>query len=121
MARLERCRDELERRLLDDASSPVRRCVNGTAARAPHVLNLSFLGLDRQALLMALDLAGIHCSSGSACASGSSEPSHVLRAMGLPAERTGSAIRLSVGRGSQAAHMALAAERILRAANQLRA
>jgi cysteine desulfurase len=84
-------------------------------------LNVSFLGIDRQALLMALDLAGIFCASGSACASGSSEPSPVLRAMGLPAERISSAIRLSVGATTRSDEIALAAERILRAAKQLRA
>jgi cysteine desulfurase len=113
------CRDELQRRLTATTEMEVE--VNGTAPRLPHVLNVSFSRIDRQALLMALDLAGIHCSSGSACASGSSEPSHVLRAMGLPDARILSALRLSVGATSRDEEMLLASERILRAAKQLRA
>ena len=114
---LARCRDELQRRL-SELSDVV---VNGTAERLPHTLNVSCLGVDRQALLMALDLAGVCCSTGSACASGSSEPSPVLRAMGLPAGRVASALRLSVGVTTGLAELPAAADRILKAVNQLRA
>lgn len=58
--------------------------VGGDSPRLPHISSVAFPGLDRQALLMAFDLAGVLCSSGSACASGSSQPSHVLSAMGIP-------------------------------------
>src|SRR5947208_14389234 len=65
-------RDELERRLLDVLPDAV---INGTRAeRAPHVANVAIPGTDSEALLMHLDLAGIACSSGSACSTGAVEP-----------------------------------------------
>jgi cysteine desulfurase len=88
--------------------------------RNPNTLCISFPGLDRQALVMALDLAGVACSTGSACASGSSEPSPSLLAMGLPPEVAGSAIRFSVGVFNTAAEIAAASERISTAVNKLR-
>lgn len=66
--------------------------------RLPHVSNVAFLGLDRQAVQMALDLAGLACSTGSACASGSSRPSHVLTAMGLSQSAINGSIRFSFSR-----------------------
>jgi cysteine desulfurase len=72
--------------------------VNGAEApRLPNTSNISFVGRDRQAFLIALDLAGICCSTGSACASGSREPSPTLLAMGLPENRTSSSLRFSIG------------------------
>jgi len=68
--------------------------------RLPNNLNVSFPGLDAETLLLALDRAGVSASSGSACTSGSIEPSHVLTAMGLPDNRVRSAIRLTLGRGT---------------------
>ena len=68
--------------------------------RLPNNLNVSFPGLDAETLLLALDRASISASSGSACTSGSIEPSHVLTAMGLPEDRVRSAIRLTLGRGT---------------------
>lgn len=65
--------------------------------RVPHTLNVSFPGADSEALVEALDLEEIAVASGAACASGSTEPSHVLGAMGLPPERSTSAIRISLG------------------------
>lgn len=61
----------------------------------PHVVNVSFAGLPGEVLFMRLDLAGLACSRGSACASGSLLPSPVLRAMGLPADRVQAALRFS--------------------------
>lgn len=63
----------------------------------PHILNVSFIGIDTETMLMNLDLAGIAASSGSACTSGSLELSHVLVAMCLDEARTHSAIRFSFG------------------------
>jgi cysteine desulfurase len=63
----------------------------------PHVLSVSFLGADAEVLVEALDLEGIAVASGAACHSGSTEPSHVLLAMGLSLERGRSAIRVSLG------------------------
>ena len=65
--------------------------------RLPNTANLSFPGLEGEVLVQALDLEGVAVSAGSACASGALEPSHVLRAMGLPDWRVKSAIRVSLG------------------------
>ena len=67
--------------------------------RLPHIANFAFPGADGETLLLSLDLRGIAVSSGSACASGSIEPSHVLLALGLPYELAASAVRFSFGRG----------------------
>jgi cysteine sulfinate desulfinase/cysteine desulfurase-like protein len=77
--------------------------VAGEAApRAPHILNLLVPGVDSEAMLMHLDLAGIAVSGGSACASGAIEPSHVLLAMGYPRELAAGAVRLSLRPGDDA-------------------
>ncbi|HSD27684.1 MAG TPA: aminotransferase class V-fold PLP-dependent enzyme [Vicinamibacteria bacterium] len=89
-------RDALEARLL--AIPGVRR--NGGDPRVPNTTNVSFEGIDAEALLIALDLEGIATSTGAACAAGGIEPSHVLRAMGQPPERVQSSLRLSLGRGT---------------------
>lgn len=70
--------------------------------RLPNNLNFSLPGLDAETLLLSLDRAGVSASSGSACTSGSIEPSHVLSAMGLPNARLKSALRLTLGRGTTA-------------------
>jgi cysteine sulfinate desulfinase/cysteine desulfurase-like protein len=70
------------------------------SARLPGTSCFSLPGVDRQAMLMALDLAGIACSSGSACASGSSRPSHVLQAMGVPEWELESALRVGLSKFS---------------------
>jgi len=75
------------------------------AERLPNNINLSFPGLDAETLLLTLDRAGISASSGSACTSGSIEPSHILTAMGLPDDRVNSAIRLTLGRDTTRAEV----------------
>ena len=90
------------------------------APRLPQTLNVSFPGLDRQALVMALDMSGVACSTGSACASGSSEPSPVLLAMGVEEDVLEGSIRLSLGAFTTGAEVAEAARRILLAANDLK-
>lgn len=89
-------RDELERGLVELVPDAV---IHGwQAERAPHVANVSIPGTDSEALLMHFDLAGIACSSGSACSTGAIEPSHVLTAMGVPRELGVAALRFSFGR-----------------------
>ncbi len=95
-ARTERVR-KLRARLVDQlhrSAAPV--IVNSPDDGLPHTLNLSFPGCQADALLINLDLAGICCSTGSACSSGSLLPSPVLRAMGLPDEHLHSAMRFSL-------------------------
>ena len=78
--------------------------------RAPHVLTVCVPGADSEALLMHLDLAGVAAGSGSACMTGTVEPSHVLAAMGVPRELAIAAVRFSLGRESTADDVARAAE-----------
>jgi cysteine desulfurase len=89
-------RDRLERTLLEG----VPRCgVNGDpSARLPNTTNMFFDGVDSGEALVLLDQRGVWCSAGSACASGSREPSHVLAAMGLGPKCAGSSLRFSLGR-----------------------
>ncbi|HYL54492.1 MAG TPA: cysteine desulfurase family protein [Gemmatimonadales bacterium] len=96
--RVSALRDELERRLLAVVPDAVVNAARGP--RAPHVSNVSIPGTDSEALLMHLDLAGIACSSGSACSTGAVEPSHVLTAMGVPRELGVAALRFSFGKDS---------------------
>jgi cysteine desulfurase len=75
--------------------------VNGSLTyRVPHNLHVSFSYIEGEALLLHLDMKGIAVSSGSACSSGSGEPSHVLKAMRLPAERLQAALRITIGQGN---------------------
>jgi cysteine desulfurase len=73
--------------------------------RVPNTTNISFEAVEAESLLIALDLEGVAVSTGSACSSGTLEPSHVLRAMGLPSPRTQNSIRLSLGAGNTQAEV----------------
>ena len=90
-------RDRLETALLERIPDTT---VNGAGERVPNTTNVSFHGVEAEALLIALDLEGIAVSTGSACSSGTLEPSHVLRAMGLTPRRAQSSIRFSLGLGN---------------------
>ena len=116
-ARLGPLRDRFEERLL--ATSGARR--NGGEPRVANTTNVSFEGTEAESLLMALDLAGIAVSTGAACAAGATEPSHVLRAMGLPPERVQASLRFSLGRGTTAADLDRAADAVAAAVSAQRA
>jgi cysteine desulfurase len=109
-------RDRLEARLLEIPGA--RR--NGDGARVPNTANISFEGLEAESLLMALDLAGIAVSTGAACAAGAVEPSHVLRAMGLPMERVQGSLRFSLGRKTTTDQIDRAAEATIAAITRQR-
>jgi cysteine desulfurase len=94
--------------------------IGADSPRLPHTSNVAFRGVDRQALFLALDIADVASSTGSACASGSSQPSSVLLGMGLPAELVNSALRFSFGVTNSAAEVAESARRIINAHKQLR-
>jgi len=96
--RIAALRDRLERGILAGVSGTI---VNGANdPRVPNTTNISFDGIEAESLLIALDLEGFAVSTGSACSSGTLEPSHVLRAMGLPSHRTQNSIRFSLGAGN---------------------
>jgi cysteine desulfurase len=96
-------RDRLEQGVLASVPGTV---VNGDPGRrVPNTSNISFDGVEAESLLIALDLEGVAVSTGSACSSGSLEPSHVLRAMGLPHARTRNSLRFSLGPETTAAEV----------------
>jgi cysteine desulfurase len=105
-ARLRELRDRLEAHLL--ALPGAAR--NGGEPRLPNTTNISFEGCEAEGLTMSLDLEGVAVSTGAACAAGGVEPSHVLKAMGLPPERVESSLRLSLGRATTEEEVDRAAE-----------
>jgi cysteine desulfurase len=100
MARLADLRDDLERRAM--AAVPGALVFGRDAPRLANTSCLALPGVTSEVQVMALDLAGVAVSAGSACSSGKVQPSHVLRAMGADAATAGSAIRVSLGWGSTA-------------------
>jgi cysteine desulfurase len=115
--RLAALRDRLEARLLEIPGA--RR--NGEGPRVPNTLNVSFEHVEAESLLLALDLQGLAVSTGAACAAGSVEPSHVLRAMGLLPRRVQGSVRFSLGRSSTAEQVDRAAELVAAAVARQRA
>jgi cysteine desulfurase len=111
-------RDELERGLL--SRIPQSRANAAAAPRTPNTTNITFPGIEGEALIIALDLKGLACSTGAACSSGAVEPSHVLTAIGLPPEEARASIRFSLGRHSTEADIAFALEVVPAAVAQLR-
>ena len=96
MALLAALRDHIETAVLDRVPGARVNCAG--SPRVPNTTNIAFEGIDSEPLLIALDLRGYAVSSGSACSSGASEPSHVLKAIGLSREQARSSLRISVGR-----------------------
>jgi cysteine desulfurase len=106
--RLAALRDALESALLSRIPDAV---IHGRGSvRAPHILNISVPGTDSESMLMALDLQGVACSAGSACQSGSVDPSHVLSALGVTHDLAGASVRMSLGALSTESHIARVAE-----------
>ena len=96
-------RDRLETGILLAVPGTI---VNGArSSRVPNTTNISFDRIEAESLLIALDLDGIAVSTGSACSSGTLEPSHVLKAMGFSSHRTQNSIRFSLGAGNTAAQV----------------
>jgi len=95
-SRVAALRDRLEAGIL--ASVPGVAVNGDRACRVPNTTNLTFDFIDGEGFVIATDLRGIACSTGSACSSGSLEPSHVLSAIGLKPERARASIRFSLGR-----------------------
>jgi len=98
--RLAALRDQLERGIV--AAVPDAVVHAARSPRAPQTLSVSIPGIDSEAMLMHLDMAGIACSSGSACSTGAVEPSHVLSAMGVPHDLGVATLRFSFGRENTA-------------------
>ena len=116
--RVSALRDELERELL--ARIPQSRPNALRAPRTPNTTNITFPGIEGEALVIALDLKGLACSTGAACSSGAVEPSHVLTAIGLPPEEARASIRFSLGRHTTAQEIVEALETVPAAVAQLR-
>jgi cysteine desulfurase len=111
-------RDKLQQGLLQRV--PQSRVNAGAAPRTPNTTNLVFPGVEGEALLIALDLKGLACSTGAACSSGAVEPSHVLTAIGLPPEEARASLRFSLGRHTTSADIDFALNVVPAAVAQLR-
>jgi len=116
--RISALRDRLEQGLLERV--PHSRVNAANAPRTPNTANLTFHGLEGEALVIALDLKGLACSTGAACSSGAVEPSHVLTAIGLPPEEARASLRFSLGRHTTATDIDFALEIVPVAVHQLR-
>ena len=112
--------------LRDSLETGILQAVEGTAVngardrRVPNTTNISFDRVEAESLLIALDLEGIAVSTGSACSSGTLEPSHVLRAMGFPSHRTQNSLRFSLGLFSTAEEVDRVVEVLPRLVEKLR-
>ncbi|GAB5403160.1 MAG: cysteine desulfurase family protein [Aureliella sp.] len=114
--RLASLRDSFEALVCSKTNGQV---IASTAPRLPHTSNIAFAGADRQALQMALDLRGLACSTGSACASGSSRPSPILVAMSIPDEVAGGSLRFSLSVNTTEQEVQQAAETVCETVNRL--
>jgi cysteine desulfurase len=111
-------RDRLEAGILDRVEGTV---VNGAIdGRVPNTTNISFDGIEAESLLIALDLEGVAVSTGSACSSGTLEPSHVLKAMGLPQAFARNSLRFSLGPSTTGDEIAFVLDVLPRLVSKLR-
>ncbi len=117
-SRISALRDRLEQGLLSRA--PHSFANGARALRTPNTTNITFPGIEGEALVIALDLKGLACSTGAACSSGAVEPSHVLTAIGLSPEEARASLRFSLGRHTTAAEIDFALEIVPAAVEQLR-
>jgi cysteine desulfurase len=117
-AHISRLRDTLEQGILARVADS--RVNSSNAPRTPNTTNILFSGLEGEALIIALDLKGLACSTGAACSSGAVEPSHVLTAIGLPAADARATIRFSLGRHTTESEIAAALEIVPAAVAHLR-
>jgi cysteine desulfurase len=117
-ARISALRDRLEQGIATQV--PHARVNAAHAPRTPNTANITFHGIEGEALVIALDLKGLACSTGAACSSGSVEPSHVLTAIGLPPEEARASLRFSLGRDTSAADIDFALQIVPATVNQLR-
>jgi cysteine desulfurase len=111
-------RDVLEQRIL--ARVPGAHVNGAGAARVGNTSNIRFDGIDSEPLLIALDLKGFAVSSGSACSSGATEPSHVLAAIGLNREQSRSSVRFSLGRSNSQEQVASLIDAVVEVVARLR-
>jgi cysteine desulfurase len=111
-------RDEFERRVIETIPDSQ---VNGDRDhRLPNTTSIAFEGIESEAVLLLLDQAGVCCSAGSACTTGSVHPSHVLKAMGFSTERARSSLRFSFSRYNTAEEAERALEILQRVIGKLR-
>jgi len=116
--RLATLRDSLERAILQSIEETSIN--SGRAPRTPNTSNIVFEHVEGEAMVIALDLKGVSVSSGAACSSGALEPSHVLSAMGLSADRARASIRFSLSKLTTAEQIDFALERIPEVTSRLR-
>jgi cysteine desulfurase len=117
-ARVSALRDRLEQGLLSHV--PHSHANGAGAERTPNTTNITFPGIEGEALVIALDLKGLACSTGAACSSGAVEPSHVLTAIGLSPDEARASLRFSLGRHTTAAEIDFALQVVPAAVEQLR-
>jgi cysteine desulfurase len=117
-ARISALRDRLEQGLLSRV--PHSRANGARAQRTPNTTNILYSGIEGEALVIALDLKGLACSTGAACSSGAVEPSHVLTAIGLSPDEARSSLRFSLGRHTTADEIDFALQIVPAAVEQLR-
>jgi cysteine desulfurase len=117
-ARISGLRDQLEQGLL--SRIPHAQANGAHAPRTPNTTNITFPGIEGEALVIALDLKGLACSTGAACSSGAVEPSHVLTAIGLTPDEARASLRFSLGRHTTSADIQFALKVVPAAVEQLR-